>query len=273
MDAGKQAAAKVGSTASSAADAAKSAAASAVKSGQAAVNSASQAAQRTASTGNSMVRWLIPLVVIALALWLLFNFLGNRGRNTISDAAQTAGQAAGAVAETAQNAAEAATDAAAAATEAVAETAQNAASAAGEAVSNAAEAATEAAEGAADAAAGTVAEVSEALQNAVVGDINIGQGLTDAFGSVTGILNGITDEASAQAALPQLSELNTKLEGMAGVLDQLPAEAREAVSNAALEGTTAMQSLLNKVNALPGVEGVIKQIVDTIMATLAKFTS
>ncbi len=251
MDAGKQAAAKLGSAASSAANTTKAAASGAVKSGQAAVNTAGKAAISTAAAGNSMMRWLIPLIIAAVLVWLAFTLFGNRAKNAVSDAANTAQQAAGAVADTAQNAA------------------NTAANAAGDAVN----AATETATNAATAATAAVAGMSEALKSAVVGDINVGQGLTDVFASSTDILNGITDEASAQAALPKLTDLNTKLEGFTGILDKLPAEARSAVSSAATEGSTAMQGILSKVNAIPGVEGILKQVMDTIMATLAKFTS
>jgi hypothetical protein len=245
------------SAANSAASAGQNAAKTAVNVGQNVAKTASSTTQAAARGGNSMFRWLLPLIVVVALAWLLWSFLG-RGRNPVETATQAVGNAAEAVGDTAAGAVDAAADAAG-----------NAAEAVTDAAAGAVDAATDAAGDAADG----VQAMTAALTNAVVGDVNVGQGLTDTFSSATSILTGVTDEATARTALPQITELTTKLGTFSGVLDQLPAEGRTAVSEAAKTGNAGIQALVDKVSALPGVSGVLKPALDALMQALARFVS
>ena len=105
-------------------------------------------------------------------------------------------------------------------------------------------------------------------QNLVVGDVNLGQEVTDAVENSTSTLNGITDAASAEAALPQLSEVDANLDRLGGLVGQLPAEGKSALAaliNGALPG---LEALIAKVSEIPGVAEVIKPTADAMVAKL-----
>jgi hypothetical protein len=89
--------------------------------------------------------------------------------------------------------------------------------------------------------------------------------LTGTFKSLTETLTGIKDAASAEAALPTLTELNTKLESAGSVVERLP-EAGKATINGLTRATLdKLRVLVGKVLALAGVGDKIKPIVDAIM--------
>jgi hypothetical protein len=213
----------------------------AVSSASRAVGSAANTAANTATTaargGGNILRWLLPLIILAA---LAFFFLNRGGRNAVQDATNAAG---------------------------------NAASAATNAVGDAATAATDAAGDAVNAAGDAVANAGGAFQDAVVGDVNVGTEINNVFGSATDILNGIKDEATATEALPRLTELDGKIGELSGLFGQLGDAGKGAVATAVQNSTTGLQALVDKVSALPGVGDVIKSILDSILQKLAAFTA
>jgi hypothetical protein len=199
-----------------------------------AANTASNTATSAARGGSNLLRWLLPLIILAALAWF---FLG-RGRNTVQDAANAAGTAAATATEAVGDAANAATDAAG-----------DAVAATGDAVANAA----------------------DALKDAVVGDVNVGTEMTNIFTSATDALNGIKDAATAKDALPTLTELSGKIDNLSGLFGKLPDAGKSAVAKAVQDSTTGLTALISKVTALPGVGDIIKTILDTIVQKLAGF--
>jgi hypothetical protein len=55
----------------------------------------------------------------------------------------------------------------------------------------------------------------------MVGGVDIGKQVTDSISSVRSTLNGITDAASAQAALPRLQAATSQIDKVSGTLAQL----------------------------------------------------
>jgi hypothetical protein len=179
-------------------------------------NTATSTATTAARGGGNILRWLLPLLILAALAWF---FLG-RGRNPVQDA-----------------------------TNAVGETAATATEAAGDAVANAA----------------------DVFKDAVVGDVNVGTEVTNIFGSATELLTGITDEATANEALPKLTELSGKIDGISDLFGQLPDAGKSAVAKAVQDSTTGLNALISKVSELPGVGNIIKSVIDTILQKLAAF--
>ena len=322
-----QAASVIGEAADTAGDAASRAAntatAAAVQGGEAvgraaetvvgsaseAASGASAAAAGAAKSGGSMFRWLLPLIILLVLLWLAYTFIsGGTVEETVSDAGGTVSSAVEATTEAASDAASAAGDAASSAVEATTEAASDAASAAGDAASSAVEATTEAASDAASAAgdvassaveatteaasdaasaAGDVASsaveatteaasdaagsASEAV-SAMVGDIDVGGELTSTFDGLTDTLSGITDVASAEAALPKLEEMGAGLDNLTGLADQLPESAVGGIAELVSSGISSLDSVIANLESLPGVGDVLKPIVDQIKEKLAAFT-
>ena len=67
-----------------------------------------------------------------------------------------------------------------------------------------------------------------AVQSLVVGGLDIGKQVTDSISSLRTTLGGITDAASAQAALPKLQEVTTQIDKVDGMIGQLSAEQRKS---------------------------------------------
>jgi colicin import membrane protein len=208
-------------------------------------------------------------------------------------AAETAERAAGAAGEAAEEAAtateqagdqaaataEQAGEAAQGAAEQAQETAEQAAGAqqateqAAEATEEAAQQAEQAAEGAADTAAGAAPGAEETLTEAqtaalTVGDVNVGEELTDVMQNTEEALQGITDAASAQAAVPKLNDINTRLEELSGTVGQLPDDAKKVLADVLGKRVTELKSLADKLAGQEGVGNVVKPALDPIIAKL-----
>jgi hypothetical protein len=107
-----------------------------------------------------------------------------------------------------------------------------------------------------------------ATQNLQVGDVNLGQEVTGVFENATAALNDVTDAASAEAALPKLSEIDTNLDRLSGLAGQLPAEGKSALA-ALINGVLPeLEALIERVSELPGVGAVIKPTADAIVTKL-----
>jgi hypothetical protein len=92
------------------------------------------------------------------------------------------------------------------------------------------------------------------------------------FTGLTKALGGVTDEASARAALPEFEKfapMLTTLEAEAGRLpaDEKPAFAKVIADNLGLIGT-----LVEKVMAIPGVRDVLGPVVTPMVETLTKMS-
>ena len=271
-----QAAAAVGSAAGAAGDAARQAAGAAgdavgegaavagraAESASQAVSDAGAAAAGAAKSGGSMMRWLLPLIILAALLWLAFKFLGG------TDVEETANNAGDAVSSAVETATDAASDAATAVTGA----ASDAVDTATDAASDATAAATGAASSAADAVTGAASSATD-LVTAMVGDVDVGSELTSTFDGLTETLSGITDVASAEAALPGLEEMSASLDSLTGLAGQLPEGAVGGVTQMVDSGLGGLDGIMATLEAIPGVGDLVKPIIDQIKDKLSAFTA
>jgi hypothetical protein len=141
--------------------------------------------------------------------------------------------------------------------------AEQAATAAADAAKTAAGAAQDAA-GAAVKAAGDAASQAASL---VVGGVDLGGELKGMLEKVSTTLGGITDKASADAALPSLDELKGKVEGMTAQVDQLPAEGKKMLAGLVSAALPSLKELVAKVGSVAGAES-IKPALDAMVAKL-----
>jgi hypothetical protein len=86
--------------------------------------------------------------------------------------------------------------------------------------------------------------------------------------NATDALTGITDPASADAALPKLRDLSTKVDGLSTTLGALPAGARKPVNQMLGTGYTRLKELANKAMAIPGVGDKIRPVVEPMLSKL-----
>ena len=144
-----------------------------------------------------------------------------------------------------------------------AEQATQAATQAADAAKDAAGAAQQAA-GAAVQAAGDAASQAAAL---VVGGVDVGAELKGILDQVSTTLGGITDQATADAAVANLDTLKGKVEGMTAQVDQLPAEGKKLLASLVSAALPSLKELAAKVGSISGAEAV-KPALDAMLAKL-----
>lgn len=204
------------------------------------------------------MRWLVIVVVAVVAAYFGYQyFSGQEGQDLAEQVEETAEQ----VVEETQEAAEQATDTAQEAAQEATDTAQEAAEEATDTAQEAAEEATDTAQEAAQSASDTVAALT-------VEGVNIGQEIGTMVSDTTSSLSGITDKASAEAALPSLEAVQTKLDDLSGTVSGLSEEGKEALASLLADGLPSLQELVTKVEGMEGVGEVVKPTLDAIMGKL-----
>jgi predicted negative regulator of RcsB-dependent stress response len=195
------------------------------------------------------MRILIAVVVLVVVAFFGYRmFQDQTTQEAMQEATQQVQEAATEAAEAAKEAAGAATEAAGAAVEAAGEAAQAAGQAAGE-------------------AAQTAGEAVSSTAALVVGGVDIGAELKGMLESVSTTLGGITDQATADAALPSLEEVRGKVDGLTAQVDQLPAEGKKALASMVSAALPALKELVTKVGSIQGAEAV-KPALDAMIAKL-----
>ena len=106
-------------------------------------------------------------------------------------------------------------------------------------------------------------------QSLTVGGLDIGKQVTDSITNLRTTLAGITDAASAQAALPRLREVTAQVDKVGGMVGQLSAEQRKVLAGLVNPMMPTLNQLFDKVLAIPGVAEVLKPTIDALKAKLA----
>jgi hypothetical protein len=119
----------------------------------------------------------------------------------------------------------------------------------------------------------TAEQPANAGQSLVVGGLNIDKQVTDSIASLRTTLAGITDAASARAALPTLREAAAQIDKVSGLTVQLSAEQRKLLAGIVTPSLPTLNQLLDKVLAIPGVAEVLKPTIDTLKAKLSVLTA
>jgi len=124
-----------------------------------------------------------------------------------------------------------------------------------------------------DGATKAVDSAAKAVADAIpeIDITKFGGDMTGLFGKLTDTFKGITDEASAKAAVPGLEELAGMLAGYKDTADKLPAAGKATVKEMVGTQLGALQPIVDAVLALPGVGDILKPIVVPMLETLGKF--
>ena len=106
------------------------------------------------------------------------------------------------------------------------------------------------------------------VQNAAIVAPDLGKQITNSITSLRTTLDGITDVASARAALPKVQEAASQIDKSGGEVGQLSADQRKLVAGLINPLMPAFNQLCDKVLAIPGVAEVLKPSVDAVKAKL-----
>ena len=111
------------------------------------------------------------------------------------------------------------------------------------------------------------------VQSLTLGGIDIGKQVTDSISGLRATLSGITDAASAQAALPKLQGAMAQIDKVSGMVGQLSDGQRKLLAGLVNPLMPTLNQLFDKVLAIPGVAEVIKPTIDILKVKLATLTA
>jgi hypothetical protein len=112
-----------------------------------------------------------------------------------------------------------------------------------------------------------------AIDNEPSDYVNIGSDLGNIVNSVTDTLGTVTDADTATKAAVQITEATSKISTLSEVFNKLPGPAKSTISSLAENKISTLESLINKVVAIPAVGPILKPSLDTLMQTLASFST
>jgi hypothetical protein len=122
------------------------------------------------------------------------------------------------------------------------------------------------------AAANRVADAERDVANAnaglQLGQTDVGEGVTKAVDEVTATLGGITDQASAEAALPKLVEIDGRLYELQSKIEQLPDATRKTFASLVTTMLPKVESAIERLRKMPGASDVVSPAIEPIKAKL-----
>jgi hypothetical protein len=90
--------------------------------------------------------------------------------------------------------------------------------------------------------------------------------LSSSVNALRSTLQGMTNQETARAALPQLQQAVTRLDRMNVLASQLPPAARQTIASSLAPTIAPLNQLFDKVLASPEVAGVAKPAIDALRA-------
>jgi hypothetical protein len=114
----------------------------------------------------------------------------------------------------------------------------------------------------------TTGTVGMAPADLTVGGMNLANQVTSSVGALRSVLPGITDVASAQAALPKLQEATAQLNEVSNLAAKLSPEGKSALAKMIAAATPAINQMCDKVLATPGVGDIAKPAIDELRGRL-----
>lgn len=98
--------------------------------------------------------------------------------------------------------------------------------------------------------------------------VKLGGDLSGWFTSLNDSLGGITDVATAEAALPKLKVAVSQLDSAKAAFDTLPAVGKSSILSIVTSNLGALKDLIAKVTGISGVSDLVKPLTDSLLKTL-----
>ena len=114
----------------------------------------------------------------------------------------------------------------------------------------------------------TPGTVGLAPADLTVGGMNLGSQINASVGSIKSVLPGITDAASAQAALPKIKEATAQLNEVSSRATQLSPEGKSTLVKLIVAATPTINQMCDKVLAVPGAGDIAKPAIDELRGKL-----
>jgi hypothetical protein len=102
--------------------------------------------------------------------------------------------------------------------------------------------------------------------------LEAGKSAAELFNGLSTVLKGVTDAATAEAAVPKLEAFAPILERLTTEAGKLPAEEQSAFGKVVGENLGLLQKVIDTVMAVPGVKEVLGKVVTPMVEALTKLT-
>jgi hypothetical protein len=116
------------------------------------------------------------------------------------------------------------------------------------------------------------AEKASAALEGIEGGGELLSGLKELFASVQRSLAEVTDQASAKSAVSALGDLSNSTDKLSQIFGNLPDEAKAAIQGVVEQGIAQLETLMDKVLAIPGVREILQPKLDELITKLREFT-
>jgi len=110
--------------------------------------------------------------------------------------------------------------------------------------------------------------VGKAPADLTIGGMNLANQINASVGSIRTLLPGITDAASAQAALPKIKEATAQLNEVSSRATQLSPEGKSTLVKLIVAATPTINQMCDKVLATPGAGDIAKPAIDELRGKL-----
>lgn len=117
------------------------------------------------------------------------------------------------------------------------------------------------------------AQTAPATPSLTVGGVDVGKQITDTLTGLQTAASGITDVASAQAALPKFQSAQGDIDKLSAMVGQLSAEQKTALAGIVTPMMSTLNGVFDKILAIPGVSDVLKPTIDTLKTKLAALSA
>jgi Bacterial protein of unknown function (DUF937) len=114
----------------------------------------------------------------------------------------------------------------------------------------------------------TTGTVGVAPADLTIGGVNLANQVNSSVGTLRSVLPGITDVASAQAALPKLREATAQLNEVSNLAPKLSPEGKSALAKLIATAMPAINQMCDKVLATPAVGDIAKPTIDELRGRL-----
>jgi hypothetical protein len=114
----------------------------------------------------------------------------------------------------------------------------------------------------------TTGTVGVAPADLTIGGVNLANQVNSSVGTLRSVLPGITDVASAQAALPKLREATAQLNEVSNLAAKLSPEGKSALAKLIAAAMPAINQMCDKVLATPAVGDIAKPTIDELRGRL-----
>lgn len=119
----------------------------------------------------------------------------------------------------------------------------------------------------------TVPQATTQTQSLTVGGVDLGKQVTDTLNGLQATVTGITDAASAQAALPKLQAAEAEIDKISATAGQLSSEQKTALAGMVAPMMSTLNGLFDKILAIPGVSDVLKPTIDSLKTKLSALSA